>query len=593
VKVAHLTTVDMSLRYLVMPQLLAVRDVGGEAVGISAPGPWVAELEEAGIRHIALRSSTRGMDPLADIRAARELWQILKRERFDVLHTHNPKPGLYGRVLGRLSGVPVVVNTVHGLYATPDDPAIKRAIVYGLEAMASRFSDAELVQSPEDLRLLRRWRISPRDKTTLLGNGVDLARFNPSRFDDDDRARVRALLGVSDHEIVVGMVGRLVLEKGYLELFEAAKRIGHRYVVLAIGPHDPEKADALPDAVVSDAITAGVRFLGMRDDVDELYAAMDIFVLPSHREGFPRAAMEAAASGLPVIATDIRGCRQVVDDGVNGFLVRVRDPDMLASRIEDLGVDDKVRARMGRAGRMKAEAEFDERRVVERVMATYDRVRRQIDGRSHRRRKPVHRVAKRVLDVALSASALLVLSPVMIGLGIAVRISLGSPVLFRQQRPGLNGEPFTILKFRTMLDSTDEHGAPLPDEQRLTRFGKALRATSLDELPELINVLRGEMSLVGPRPLLTRYLELYTPTQARRHEVRPGITGWAQVHGRNDSPWSERLAADVWYVDNWSLWLDLQIMARTIVVVVRREGVSQENRATVDYFTGIEEGDDE
>ena len=177
-KVAHLTTVDMSLRYLLLPQLLAVIDAGGESVGISAPGPWVPELEDLGIRHRALESSTRSFSVLADLRAARELWRVLREERPDVLHTHNPKPGLYGRVVGRLARVPIVVNTVHGLYATPDDPWAKRTLVYGLEALAARWSDAELVQNPEDLALLRRLRISP--KAQLLGNGVDLVRFDPA-----------------------------------------------------------------------------------------------------------------------------------------------------------------------------------------------------------------------------------------------------------------------------------------------------------------------------------------------------------------------------------------------------------------------------
>ena len=370
-KVAHLTTVDMSLRYLLMPQLLAVRDGGGEAVGISAPGPWVPELEEAGIRHIPLKSSTRAMDPLADLRAARELWHILRRERFDVLHTHNPKPGLYGRVLGRLAGVPIVVNTVHGLYATQDDRLLKRGVVYGLEAIASRFSHAELVQNPEDLKLLRRWRISPRKRTALLGNGVDLVRFDPSRFDPEARQHVRRSLGISESRIVVGTVGRLVAEKGYPELFEAASRLDDRFVVLAIGPHDPDKADALPESVLADARETGVQLLGMRDDVDELYAAMDVFILASHREGFPRAAMEAAASGLPIIATDIRGCRQVVDPGQNGLLIAVRDPVAISAAIVSIGDDAELRGRLAKASRHKAEAEFDENRVVATVMDTY------------------------------------------------------------------------------------------------------------------------------------------------------------------------------------------------------------------------------
>ena len=169
-RIAHLTTVDVSLRYLLLPQLTAVVAGNGEAIGISAPGPFVRELEDAGIRHIALDSSTRSMNVLADLRSAFELWRILRRERPDVLHTHNPKPGVYGRIVGRLAGVPVVVNTVHGLYASEEDRRSKRLAVYLLEAVAARFSHAELVQSPEDIELLRRYRIVPRRKLTYLAS---------------------------------------------------------------------------------------------------------------------------------------------------------------------------------------------------------------------------------------------------------------------------------------------------------------------------------------------------------------------------------------------------------------------------------------
>lgn len=370
-RVAHLTTVDSSLRYLLLPQLLAVVARGDEVVGISAPGPCVAELAEVGVRHVALPSSTRGMNVVADIRAMRELWRILRDERFDVLHTHNPKPGLYGRVIGRLAGVPVVVHTTHGLYASPGDRWTRRAVVYTLEAVASRFSDAELVQNPEDLALMARWRLVPRRKLVLLGNGVDLSRFDPCRFAPDQRAALRRGIGIDADQVVVGTVGRLVAEKGYPELFEAAALLGERYALVVVGPEDPEKADRLPAELLGQAKARGVRFLGLRRDVDALYSAMDVFVLPSHREGFPRAAMEAAAMGLPVVATNIRGCRQVVDDGVNGFLVALRDPRSLAAAIRRLGEDAALRQRMGEAGRDRACRDFDERRVVAIVLRAY------------------------------------------------------------------------------------------------------------------------------------------------------------------------------------------------------------------------------
>jgi lipopolysaccharide/colanic/teichoic acid biosynthesis glycosyltransferase len=194
------------------------------------------------------------------------------------------------------------------------------------------------------------------------------------------------------------------------------------------------------------------------------------------------------------------------------------------------------------------------------------------------------RRGKRLLDVVGAATALVVTSPVQVAAAVAVRRSLGSPVLFRQQRPGLGGVPFTLLKMRTMKDSRDPSGRLLPDAERLTPLGRRLRASSVDELPELWNVLRGDMSLVGPRPLLMEYLDRYTPEQARRHEVRPGITGWAQVNGRNTLSWEQKFDLDVWYVDNVSLGLDLRILWRTVQAVLAREGISAVGHQTMPEF---------
>lgn len=193
---------------------------------------------------------------------------------------------------------------------------------------------------------------------------------------------------------------------------------------------------------------------------------------------------------------------------------------------------------------------------------------------------------KRLLDMVVAATGMLVLSPLLAVTALAVRLLLGRPIVFSHLRPGLHGRPFTLYKFRTMRDAVDAAGKPLPDAARLTRVGRILRSTSLDELPELWNVLRGNMSLVGPRPLLMEYLPLYTPEQARRHEVRPGITGWAQVNGRNAISWEEKFRLDVWYVDNRSLWLDLRILALTLKKVFVREGISQEGQATAEKFRG-------
>ena len=199
----------------------------------------------------------------------------------------------------------------------------------------------------------------------------------------------------------------------------------------------------------------------------------------------------------------------------------------------------------------------------------------------------MHRMQfKRAFDLCLTIPGLIIFTPVMLLLAILVRWRLGSPVIFRQERPGYQGQPFIIYKFRTMREAYDRQGRPLPDHLRISRLGRFLRSTSLDELPELLNVLKGEMSLVGPRPLLMKYLALYSAEQARRHEMPPGLTGWAQVNGRNAISWEEKFRLDIWYIDHWSPMLDCKILLLTVVKVLRREGVEAGSQATAEEFTG-------
>ncbi len=196
---------------------------------------------------------------------------------------------------------------------------------------------------------------------------------------------------------------------------------------------------------------------------------------------------------------------------------------------------------------------------------------------------------KNFIDIPLAILSLVILAPLLLCIAFALRVNIGRPVLFQQVRPGLNGKPFKMYKFRTMTNERDAVGNLLPDEQRLNRLGKFLRSTSLDELPELFNVLKGDMSLVGPRPLLVQYLERYTPEQARRHDVKPGITGWAQINGRNALSWEEKFALDVWYIDNQSIWLDIKILFLTVVKVFKREGINATGEATMPEFRGYSE----
>jgi glycosyltransferase involved in cell wall biosynthesis len=369
-RLLHVTTTDISLELLLGPQLRAFAAAGYEVHAASAPGPYVDALTEAGIVHHPLRHATRAIAPHRDVAALGELYRLFRELRPAIVHTHNPKPGVYGRLAARAARVPLVVNTQHGLYAQPTDRWQRRLPVYALERLAATASHAELVQNVEDLETLASLRI-PRQRLHLLGNGVDLGRFTPRP--PEVRRQVREELGVRDDQVVVGAVGRLVWEKGYQELFEAARRLRDRddVVFVVAGPFDDDKGDPLRGEDVAAAERDGVRMLGMRSDPERLYAGLDLYVLASHREGFPRSAMEAAASGLPVIATDIRGCRQVVDHGRTGLLFPVRDAVALATAIEHLVDDPATRARLGAAAADKARCDFDQQRIIERTLAVY------------------------------------------------------------------------------------------------------------------------------------------------------------------------------------------------------------------------------
>ena len=370
--VMHLTTADISLELLIGPQLSAFREAGYDIVGVSAPGPHVDQVRARGVEHVALGNATRAMNLRADVAALGELVGLFRDRRPDIVHTHNPKTGVYGRIAARVARVPHIVNTVHGLYATPDDPLARRVAVYSAERIAATCSDLELVQNPEDIAVLRSLHV-PERRIRLLGNGIDLRRF--AGRDPAERASVRAELGIADDAIVVGAVGRLVREKGYPELFDAWARLresapaGAKLVI--VGPHDVDKADSLDRKTVGDATANGVQFLGMRDDVERLYSALDVYVLLSHREGFPRSAMEAAACGLPIVATDIRGCRQVVDDGVTGLLVPRGDAVAASEAIAALLHDPQRRAAMATAAVARAREQFDDQRVIATTLTAY------------------------------------------------------------------------------------------------------------------------------------------------------------------------------------------------------------------------------
>lgn len=375
-RIAHIAASDATLSQLLLNQLAHLREAGYEVAGISARGPHAADLDAAGVEFFEIPVK-RTFGPLGDLRALIALYRLLRRERFDLIHTHTPKGGLLGQYAALLARVPLRVHTIHGLYFPGFMRPRQRWMYVWLERVTLAFSHHNFSQNPEDIPVAIAERISAPDRLEQIGNGIAMRRFDPARISADERRRTRAELGYGDGELIVGMVARLVAEKGYEEAFRAARLVRERVPearFVFVGAFE-DKPDAIAaDALARHGIADVAQLVGHRRDVERLYAAMDLFMLPSHREGFPRALMEAAAMGLPCVATDVRGCRQCVEPEVTGLLVPARDPAALAAALEHLLRDPAARARMGAAGRQKALREFDESRVIAAIIAAYRRL---------------------------------------------------------------------------------------------------------------------------------------------------------------------------------------------------------------------------
>lgn len=363
-RIAHLTTSDISLALLLAKELEIDLGHGHTVFGISAPGAYVSRVEDMGVRHVPVKQLTRAWHPLGDATAFLALVRTIRGLRLDVLHTHNPKTGLLGRIAGRIAGVPVVVNTCHGLWAQPTDHWSKRALVYGLEALAARFSDYEFFQNEADQRTML-WALKE-GRHSVVGNGIDLERF---RRDDALRRSQRASWGVGEDEMVVGTVGRQVAEKGLAEFERLAVDLRGQAAFVWVGPADSANSSLVPS---SDA----VRYVGEIVDMPAAYSAFDIFVLASHREGFSRASMEAAACGVPMVLANIRGCREIGAHGEHLLLVNARQPAAFAEAVKHLLGNATARKSLGSAARERARTHFDQREVARHSLTVYEECRR-------------------------------------------------------------------------------------------------------------------------------------------------------------------------------------------------------------------------
>ncbi len=386
-RIAVVATIDLAIENLLRPQIHALQGAGYDVLGVCAPGPYVDMVRSHGIP-VATVPIERRVNPLADLAAVRELARLFRRERIDIVHTHTTKGNLLGQLAGRVAGVPLRLVTVHGLYSVALPPGPARTLYRRLETASCRMAHHVFSQSAEDCRTMVRQGMLPQWKIEWIGNGIDLERFNPERLGTLPREEVRREHGIPAGAFVFGVVARMVREKGLDELFQALASLRNQGVdawLLHVGFIDPSYGDELsPERAKDHGIAEFCRFAGQRQDMERMLPAMDAFVLPSWREGYPRSVMEANAMGLPAIVTDIRGCREAVVDGENGLLVPLRDPGALATAMRRLHDDPALRARLSRGARERARTTFDERRVCRTILAAYERLGRRTGlGQDH------------------------------------------------------------------------------------------------------------------------------------------------------------------------------------------------------------------
>lgn len=520
----------------------------------------VDRLAEWDIRFIKIPMDRTGKNPLFDIATFAALISVFRRERPDAVLAYTQKPIIYSGIASRLFRDMDFFAMISGLgHAFSDGETggggALRRLVSVLFRQALRDARCVFVFNSDDAGELRsRHILSHQPILQVPGSGVDIGHF--------------------PHEPVAPapfrfvMIARLMRDKGLEEFVAAARQVNSRWPAATfqiVGPLDPNPTGVTRAEITRWEQEGVVDYLGETRDVRPFLKNSTVFVLPTYyREGLPRSILEAMATGRAVITTDMPGCRDAVVDGVTGMLVPPRDADALAQAMLRFQDDPDLAQRMGEAARTRAENVYNVDRVNDMLVRAIE---------THGRGKSRRAGWRHALDQVVAGTALIAALPVMLAVGAAVRTSLGSPVFFEQQRAGRDGKPFTLRKFRTMREAYDHTGQPLPDADRLTPTGRFLRRTRLDEMPQLLAIVRGDMALVGPRPLLPATVQSLGEAGRIRGEVRPGLTGWAQINGNTLLSDSDKVALDRWYIANRSLKLDLTIIWRTLGTLLFGERV--------------------
>lgn len=595
-KIVFLSHTDSNLFRFRLPIMLALKEQGHDVIALIPKGEDFDKFPKLGIEALEYHIKRSSLNPFSALSSIQEIAHILKTIHPDIVHTFMLKPNIYGAFAAKIAGIPYVINSLTGLgsfYIQNNTKAkIFRFIIESLNRVSFKIAKKVLFQNQDDLDLFVQKRLLDANKTALIkGSGIDTQTFLPYTQKEKEALHTKLLDSIdstiSKDSTIILMIARAILHKGVKEYYQAAQLLKAKYpnfVFLYVGGVDLGNIAPIDETFLKSS--NAVIYLGERKDIRELIGICDVFVLPSFREGIPRTLLEAGSMAKPIITTNAVGCREVVENGVNGFLVEVGNVESLKENLEKLCIDKPLQERFGRASREKICKEFSIESIIKQYLELYQEV---LNAPKTSDSILYQSFIKPIFDFSFSALLILLFAPILIIVALLIHLKLGSPIFFTQERPGKNGKIFKIYKFRTMSNARDANGELLPDSERLKGFGKFVRKSSLDELPQLFNVLKGEMSFIGPRPLLVEYLPLYSKTQARRHEVKPGITGWAQVNGRNAISWEEKFKLDVWYVENLSFWLDCKIFLMTFYKVLKRKDISSQTNVTMEKFTGSKE----
>lgn len=548
--------------------LLDLRAQGHEVIACAPDDDEevVAALSAFGVRFRSLPLAPAGLNPLTDLKTLLSLINLFRQERPGLVIAYTQKPIIYSGIAARFTShagrfCPIVTGLGRAFSERGGvDARLLRKLVGSLYRLAFARAAAIVVFNPQDAADLRTvGAIRPYHEVTFSpGSGVDLTRFGCSP--------------VPPGPPVFLMIARLLGEKGVAEFAAAAARVHNRFPAARfqlLGPFEKGR-DAIPEATLDAWVAKGpLEYLGATDDVRPYLARATALVLPTfYREGVPRSILEGMATGRPIITTDIPACRVAVRDGDNGMLVAPRDSRALAGAMEQFCRQPGLARAMGRRSRLLAERKFGARAASRITLGAV------LPANFSARPCRQHALADlRSAELVLGTLLCVALLPVALLAALMVAASLGRPILFRQWRAGLDGKPFSLVKFRTMSNGQDAQGRLLPDAERLRPCGRLLRRLRMDEIPELWNVLRGDMAIIGPRPLMPASVAEMGPAGNRRGAVRPGLTGWAQVNGNARLGVHDKLVLDLWYIEHRSLRLDLQILMRTIRTVLFGEHI--------------------